>query len=149
MRSRKKAKLWMYIFIPTLLLSSMMLFGGLQKASQLAKLKMLSANHQMIRPIKKTRFSDEVLIKSAVYKFKQSIKNQNLSSFEWVISRDFEDSTGVVKGKVAAKQKFSNLVKDHDISLRSRYSQRRTPKLRNIKPTWDFEIDSLEEYQDR
>jgi hypothetical protein len=141
MKFKKQNKRWYIIFIPILILSSVTLFATFKKISQINKLKTISERHQPIRPIKKTPFSDEVLVQSAVYNFKQSIKHQDRSLFERTISEQIEDSTGLFHNKHAAKQKFDEIIKNHDMSLRSEYSKRRTPKLKNVKPTWDFEID--------
>jgi hypothetical protein len=101
-------------------------------------------NHKFPKPIKRTEFSDEIYIKSIVYQIEQSIKEQDLNKFERYLMNNIEDSTGIVRGKNDAVEKFNNFVTDIQLSQRFGYSRRRTPKLTNIKSTWDFEIDIKE-----
>ena len=90
---------------------------------------------------RKTQYSDEIQIKSLIHKLEQSIKNNDAFLFERIIVDDYEDSTGSKVGKHVAKQKFLTDVELTDFFLRSPYSNRRSPALNKLTPSWDFEIE--------
>lgn len=93
------------------------------------------------KPIYEKKLSDETLIKSSIFKLKQSVKNQDCEMFLDVINDNITDSTMVINNKKSAKKYFQNSISKIQFQNRSAYFNRRTPRLKNIKPTWDFEID--------
>jgi len=124
------------IFALVLLLNIIVIFNHLNLWSQ-------TENHKFPKPAIKKRFLDEVLIKSTICHFQQSIKNQDIPMLKRLISEKNNTRTNLNEDKFNLEQFFLTLEKKRRIVILSKKAELNVQNLKKMKSTWDFEVEII------